>query len=514
MREKTLRSVLMVKAIEDVDRAGTIIPPGDRAQATRDTLRALEIAPGQVDPEIDDALAARALGDRAERLVGPLAERYPIVAEVLGRTRSSTAVLVMLLLLAFASGLVLSALDGSRRINILAFPFIGLIAWNLVVYAALVLGWVRRRRRGGQPAARAGHWTGRWAGQAFARRIGPMVKQTARVHAVLGKAISGYVASWIDVGRAFIAQHARRWLHLAAAAVALGLVVGLYLRGTVLRYEAGWESTFLGPTQVKTILGLLFGPVAGWSGVSLPTSLEELETLRWTATGGGSDAAPWIHLIALSLACYVVIPRLILATLATASLARLGRVRQLPDELRSYAGDVLRSDGRVRSRGVTSVTPYSYEPSDASLSGLERWLQAQSGGEVRLDRRTTLRYGEEDMAGPAFDFGAHRVADLHVVLMSLAATPEAENHGEVITAARDSARRARPPAALRVVVDESPYAARLEGDASLAARLEERRRLWRDFVAGYGLQADLVDLARIGRTEAAGLSRSSDAGHP
>ena len=41
MREKTLRSVLMVKAIEDVDRAGTIIPPGDRAQATRDTLRAL-----------------------------------------------------------------------------------------------------------------------------------------------------------------------------------------------------------------------------------------------------------------------------------------------------------------------------------------------------------------------------------------------------------------------------------------------------------------------------------------
>ena len=113
MREKTLRSVLMVKAIEDVDRAGTIIPPGDRAQATRDTLRALEIAPAQVDSEIDDALAARALGDRAERLVGPLAERYPIVAEVLGRTRSSTVVMVVLLLVAFASGVVLSALDGS-----------------------------------------------------------------------------------------------------------------------------------------------------------------------------------------------------------------------------------------------------------------------------------------------------------------------------------------------------------------------------------------------------------------
>jgi len=50
------------------------------------------------------------------------------------------------------------------------------------------------------------------------------------------------------------------------------------------------------------------------------------------------------------------------------------------------------------------------------------------------------------------------------------------------------------PAAVRIVVDESPYAARLAGDASLAPRLEERRRLWRDFVAGYGLEADLASL--------------------
>jgi hypothetical protein len=47
-----------------------------------------------------------------------------------------------------------------------------------------------------------------------------------------------------------------------------------------------------------------------------------------------------------------------------------------------------------------------------------------------------------------------------------------------------------------VVVDESPYAHRLAGDASLASRLEERRRLWRDFVAGYGLEADFVELEK------------------
>jgi hypothetical protein len=153
----------------------------------------------------------------------------------------------------------------------------------------------------------------------------------------------------------------------------------------------------------------------------------------------------------------------------------------------------LRGSGIVRSSGVASVTPYAYEPSDASLGGLTRWLQGVAGA-TRVDRRTSLRYGEEDMAGPAFAIGAHRVADLHVVVMSLAATPEAENHGVVIAAARDAAHRARPPAGVRIVIDESPYAARFAGDASLTSRVEERRRLWRNFVAGYGLEADLLPL--------------------
>ena len=81
--------------------------------------------------------------------------------------------------------------------------------------------------------------------------------------------------------------------------------------------------------------------------------------------------------------------------------------------------------------------------------------------------------------------------------MNLAATPEAENHGVVIAAARDSARKARPAATVRVVIDESPYSQRLARDASFGSRLEERRQLWRDFVIGYGLEAEIVDLAGV-----------------
>jgi hypothetical protein len=501
MREDTLRAVLMVKAIEAVDRAGTILPPGDRAQVTRETLRALG-SPAEEVLAGDDRLLSRALGDRAQRLLGPLIQRFPVVDEAIGRTRTPAGLLFVLLLLAFASGIGLSALDGSRRINILAFPFLGLIAWNLCMYVVLAAGWIRARTR---PATTPRSGNG-WAGRLFERRVEPLLRRTRRVHVVLGESLATYAADCARVGGAFVAQHARRWLHLAAAAVAVGLIVGLYVRGTVLRYEAGWESTFLGPAQVQSILGVLFGPVAGWSGVPLPATAAEVEPLRWTATGGGGDAAPWIHLIALCLVLYVVLPRLLLAALARLGAWRLERNAVLPDDLRRYATDVLRGGGVLRSAGVASVTPYAYEPSDTSLAGLARWLQGTAGA-TYVERRTSLRYGEEDMAGAAFAIGAHRVAELHVVVMSLAATPEAENHGVVIAAARDAAHEARPPAGVRIVVDESPYAARFAGDASLASRLDERRRLWRSFVAGYGLEADLLPLESVGSGDAAEAPR-------
>jgi hypothetical protein len=494
MREDTLRAVLLVKAVEEVDRAGTLLPPADRAQATRDAVRALDAGVDEARLVADDRLLGRALGDRAERLVGTLVERFPIVDEALGRTRAPAWALAVVLLVAFATGIGLSALDGSRRINILAFPFLGLIAWNLLTYLLLAGSWLRARFGAQAPAAAAGN---RWAQRLLARRLEPLLRKTRRVHVVLAEALARYATGYARDGSARLARHVRRWLHLAAAAVAFGLIVGLYVRGTVLRYEAGWESTFLGPAQVQAVLGVLFGPVAGGSGVPLPVTLMELEQLRWTAAGGGGDAAPWIHLIALSLAAYVVLPRLLLAALASLGLWRLDRSAALPDDLRRYATDVLRGSGVVRDVGVASVTPYAYEPSDASLAGLARWLQGTTGA-TQLERRTALRYGEEDMAGSAFAIGAHRVADLHVVLLTLAATPEAENHGVVIAAARDAAHRARPPAGVRIVVDESPYAARLAADASLAPRLEERRRLWRNFVAGYGLEADLLPLEDIG----------------
>ncbi len=87
---------------------------------------------------------ARALADRAQRLAAILDRRYPVLADLRGRVRWPAWLSLMLLVGAFASGIVLSTLENTRRINILAFPFLGVIAWNLVIYLVLALAWLRR----------------------------------------------------------------------------------------------------------------------------------------------------------------------------------------------------------------------------------------------------------------------------------------------------------------------------------------------------------------------------------
>src|SRR5580698_6958938 len=87
---------------------------------------------------------------RADRLLDRLRVRSPAVMQVLALSGGLTWLGRIVLVLAVAAGVSLSALDGSRRINILAFPLIGLIAWNLIVYILLIVAWLRSR---GRPSA-------------------------------------------------------------------------------------------------------------------------------------------------------------------------------------------------------------------------------------------------------------------------------------------------------------------------------------------------------------------------
>ena len=115
--------------------------------------------------------------------------RYPFVESVLGLARAPAWVGWLLVLASVLVGFGLSALDGTRRINILAFPLLALLAWNLLVYSAVLIGWLRaplasarRRRRLSDLLARIG-----------VRRLRRLVGRSAAFNAPLADARARFV---------------------------------------------------------------------------------------------------------------------------------------------------------------------------------------------------------------------------------------------------------------------------------------------------------------------------------
>lgn len=79
MREETLRTILLEKAVEEVDPDGRWIALADREAATREARRAVERAPGAAARQ-STAWVEAALAERARRLMEPLMRNQPALA--------------------------------------------------------------------------------------------------------------------------------------------------------------------------------------------------------------------------------------------------------------------------------------------------------------------------------------------------------------------------------------------------------------------------------------------------
>jgi Protein of unknown function (DUF2868) len=500
MHQRELRTVLLIQAIEETDRAGEVIPVADRADASRAVIRETELPearpsallPTQPAAQPSMSLSTQSqvfLVKRAERLLDRLRLRSPAVMHVLSLAGGLTWLGRCVLVAALAVGVSLSALDGSRRINILAFPLIGLIAWNLFVYILLLVTWIRTR---GRPAA-AGFWSASVYERWISSRIESLMRHSTRFNVPLTTGLRRFAGEWGALSQPILFLRAKRLLHLAAALMAIGLIVGLYFRGIALRYEAGWESTFLGPQSAYALISTLYGPACALSGIS-HGSLGEIGELRWTATGGGGEAASWIHLIAITAMLYVVLPRLLAAAANSFALWRLSRRLPIPASLLGYARTLVMGVGSGTVGEIAGVVAYAYEPKPSSIAGLESLLTATLGANLKVQLRDPVKYGDEETVAARL---AATSATWHVILMTLASTPEVENHGAFLTAWRDWLAKNAVSAPLLIVIDEGPYAARMRGESAFEQRVQERRKLWREFVAGYGLRAVFADLIQM-----------------
>src|SRR5258708_29214821 len=175
---------------------------------------------------------------------------------------------------------------------------------------------------------------------------------------------------------------------------------------------------------------------------------------------------------------YIVLPRLVAAAAASLRLWSSSRRAPIPPSLFGYARTLVMGVGSGTPGEIASVVPYAYEPKAPSIAGLESLLAATLGANLKLELRDPVRFGEEEtLAGRLPATGA----TWHVILMTLASTRDVENHGAFLTAWRDWLAKNAAASPLLILIDEGPYAARMRGESAFEQRVQERRKLWRDF---------------------------------
>ncbi|WKB53705.1 DUF2868 domain-containing protein [Eleftheria terrae] len=455
MTESDARLLLLTRAFEDPPTT-----PWTDADAAWATQEALHVVGEAADAE-------RLLACRAGLAVRRLQERGAVPATALA-AHPLRGWGLLLVAAAFLLGMAGNAAGASGHINLLAPPLLALLVWNLLVYLALVVAAVRPGRTAPGPLRRA---LGGLADGAMRRLQRPGA----------APALARFAAAWLHAARPLQAARGAALLHAAAAALALGAVASLYLRGLAFEYRASWDSTFLVPETVHALLRAVLAPAAWLGGIELPGPAE-LAALR-ASSGGSENAARWIHLQALTLGWAVLLPRLVLAALAARKATRFARRFPLPLQDAYFQG-LLRQQRRQPL--AVQVLPYSYHMPDALLPGLQAVLQQALGGPVAAALAPAVPLGGED--DPVRWLPALPAGGARVLLFALTATPERENHGALL---RLLLQRGEVP--VRVVIDESGFRQRFGADAQ---RLAQRRSAWQALLQDSGQAALFVDLSQ------------------
>jgi len=447
----TARAVLLVRAFDTAEPPSPAWSEEDNAWATR---LARDTVPASAGP-------AAFLAARARHALKRLEPRSAEVAAALAApTRPWPGWVAWLPALALLAGGLAERIAPAQRIELLASPVWVLLGWNLVVYL-----WLAWRALGGvAPGGRP-----RW-GEVTVRTpdATPLQRYASSVAAGMRP------ARWAAVSAL---------LHTAAAAFAIGLVAGLYLRGLVLDYRAGWQSTFLDAAQVHALLSRLLAPAAALSGVVMPDPAAVAAMQIGPGGQAPAPAAPWIHLLAATLGLFVVLPRCLLAAAATWQCRR--RLAAIPLPIgEPYFEQLLRQ--REGRRAVVQVLPAGLPAQDRWVPDLHRFLAPRWGADVELRVIPTLPLDDDDTPPPT---APGDIAE-RVVLFDLTSTPEDEVHGRLV----DRLLAATPAVPLTLGVDESAFVARF---ATTPQRIEQRRALWRDFAARHGAALVLLPLPPV-----------------
>jgi hypothetical protein len=487
MRERAAQIVLLVRAFEESDREGRILSPYTRMVATRRALAVTGLS--DFSGELAEAAHIRSgetVMRRARLLFNGLVRKLPFLPRVLkvAQLGSSTGPVIIGAALLF--GVLTNLLGTGRRINLLSFPLLGLLAWNLAIYLFMAVGGSLRRIRQ-RPAGRrrlSVRLTGWLMRGALGRRLRGRRFAQGGETGITTKALLRFAGLWDRVAAPLLVSRVRRVLHVGAAAVMVGAIAGMYVRGLAFEYQATWESTWLDVTQVQALLGTVLGPASRVLGLSIP----DVTPLR--GPDGAGPAAPWINLYAMTTLLFVVLPRTALVLYETWRGARMAA--RIPVDLNdSYFRGVF-----TAWRGATRlvrIVPYSFTAQPGGLDALKRLLHDFFGARADIRIRAPLDYGDdaETLMVPGYDVEDGERETAWVVLFNLAQSPEAEVHGRFLEELRATVESRGGQ--ILVLVDVSAYHRTIDAPE----RRTERSKAWSRVVDEAGLNVVEVAFDRL-----------------
>jgi len=415
-------SVSFVHCLEAADGAAQLLPLDIRAAASQSAAA--------------HASEAAFLRDRSRRLLAALPSVWQEKSAALATPAPPWQrwALPATLAAAFLLGWFTNELGTARQINVLSFPILGLIAWNAAVAAWSIWSHWKKPAKPHTPAAPS-------------LTSPDLLTQTTALYQ------SATATTTAPIRRASL----RQAFHLAAIALTLGIITGMYTRGLARAYTVTWESTFLQEPQVRALTRVALGPASIVTNIPVPDPAR-------------GSAAPWIHLWAATAALFILVPRLLLWNMAR--LEQRAATNSLDNHWHRIAERCRDSSGSRAA--ILHVFPVHAEPDSPSRDALRVIAQHLWGPATLAHFHPPVAYGSEDDAFASLT----EPPSLLALVFSLAATPEQDLHGTLAAAALTSlSTTGRAIALLDAAAFESRYASLPEYQDRLRSRLAAWRKI-------------------------------------
>ena len=458
--ENDAKDIILAEVLEKTETEAGRWNAQLRDEATRDARRLAgeDIAPSTFLPL------------RARLVVARMHERFgDAVAIKEGRTLTLPLVLTLTLVALIGGALTDRLATDGAQINLLSPPLLILLLWNLLVYLGLLLRALRVIPQ-------------RMPGLPFRSHLTSLFVKLNEFPLKAGALQRAFHLNWCRIHMPQIRLQAARALHLAAAAFAIGLLLGIAVRGIGTAYHVGWESTWLvdRPDLIKALLDVTYGllPLHLLGLPPMPDSIHAIAAMNF-ADGivPTESASAWIVRIMALVFAVVILPRMLLALTDTLRLkARRNRIT-LSLQSPYY-------------RSLLSVTPISdirigiiIDTQESKDSLPEEWLKIKtlfknhltSGSDIALEALSAWDNETETLLNTLPPAAEHRLT----LVFDPTATPEAEVHGAMMEAARQWCIKHQSPAPV-ICLDLTRLLQRQGTDHPL---IGSRTALWQTFAA-------------------------------